>query len=168
MSKYIKSQRKEKKSLNFTKRMHGITPYIFLTIFGAIMWILTYICLYFYKEVFLCYIKSHIKFEEKSYLMKIKEYKSYLPRIFIFNLIIIVFWMITFFMKDEYRFYIIKGGFIFFVIIYIIFWSFYYKFNYNKTGFFDDFYIIFNFIKKEWFNENDNINDNDDTKEKKE
>ena len=114
------------------------------------------------------YIKSHIKFEEKSYLMKIKEYKSYLPRIFIFNLIIIAFWIITFFMRDEYRFYIIRGGFICFIIFYAIFWILYYKYNYNKAGFFDDFFIIFNFIKKEWFNENNNDSDNDNIKEKKE
>ena len=168
MTKYVKYGRKEKKSSNFTRRIQGITPYIFLSLFGTMIWILTYICLYFYKEVFLCYIKSHIKFEEKSYLMKIKEYKSYLPRIFIFNLIIIAFWIITFFMRDEYRFYIIKGGFICFAIFYVIFWILYYKYNHNKGGFFDDLYIIFNFIKKEWFNENNNDSDNDNIKEKKE
>ena len=161
MPKYNKYVKKEIKSLKFPKGIHGITPTIFLSLFGTIIWVLTYICLYFYKEVFLCYIKSHIKFEEKSYLMKIKEYKSYLPRIFVFNLIIGFFWIITFFMNNEYRLLIIKGGFICFVILYIIFWSLYYKNGYNKNiSFFDDFYTIFNFIKKEWLNKDNNASDN--------
>ena len=165
MPKYHRYGRKETKSLKFPKKIDGIIPMIFLSLFGTVIWILKYICLYFYKEVFLCYIKSHIKFEGKSYLMKIKEYKSYLPRIFIFNLILVFFWIITFFMNNEYKLFIIKGGFICFVIFYIIFWSCYYKYSYNKTGFFDDFIIIFNFIKKEWFNQNDTAL-NDNTKEK--
>ena len=164
MPRHDKYGRKAIKPLKFSLSLNGISLYIFLSIFGTIIWSLTYICLFFYKEFFLCYVKSHIKFEGKSYLLNLKEYKKYLPRIFIFNLIIIFFWIIIFFLNDIYKLYILKSGFISFIIIYITYWWFYYKNkNYEKKNFFDDYYTIINYIKNEWLNKNNN-----DSKKKKE
>ena len=167
MLNFGKNRRIKPKSFKVKSGINGISSYIFLSIFGTLLWILTYICLYFYKEFFLCYIKSHIKFKGKSYLLNLKEYKSYLPRIFIFNFILVFLWVIILFMNSEYRNYIIKSGFICFIILYIIYWSVYYKNNKSQQGFFDDFYTIFHFIKNEFLNKKDN-DITDDKKEKKE
>ena len=167
MAKYSKYGGMKSKSFKLKNRINGISPYIFLTLFGTFIWILTYISIYFYKEFILCYIKSHIKFEGKDYLLNLKEYKSYLPRIFVFNLIIIFFWIIIFLMNSDYRLYIIKSGFICFITLYIVYWCFYHKTNKAKNGFFDDYYTIINFIKNEYFNKYKK-DINDDAKEKKE
>ena len=144
--------RTETKSLKFSNCIHMILPYIFLSLFGTFLWTLTYICLYFYKELLLCYIKTHIKFEGKSYLINLKEYKRYIPRILIFNLILIFLWLITLLMKNDKKFYIIKSGFILFSIIYILGWTIYYRKNINNNGFFEDFHTIKNYIRNKLFN----------------
>ena len=155
----------ETKSLKFARIVHAIIPYIFTSLFGTFLWSLTYICLYFYKELLLCHIKTNIKFEGKSYLLNLKEYKQYLPRILIFNLILIILWVITLLMKNDWKFYIIKSGFFFFVIIYITGWSIYYKNNSINNSFFEDFYTIWNYIRSNSNNELCN-NNNDKVKKK--
>ena len=140
----------ETKSLKFAKAIHFIMPYIFLTFIGTIIWSLTYICLYFYKELFLCYIKKSIKFEGISYYEKLKEYKKHIKKILIFNFIVIFFWCVILFTNEEFRFYIIKSGFLIFIIGYIICWTIYYKKYSYLNDYFDDFYIFMNFIKKEF------------------
>ena len=138
---------KETKSQIFANAVHMIMPYLFLSFLGTIIWSMTYICLYFYKELLLCYIKSMIKFEGVSYYQKLKEYKKYITNFLVFNLIIIVFWIIILFTNEEWRIYIIKSGFIAFILIYIFGWIYYYKYyNYNNN-YFDDLFIIMNFIK---------------------
>ena len=158
---YFKYGRKESTSLKIARGLHTIMPYFFSSLFGTIIWTLTYISLYFYKELVICYIKTNIKFEGKSYLINLKEYKQYLPRIFIFNIVLIAFWLITLLMKNDWKFYIIKSGFFFFIIIYIFGWTYYYKNNGIKNGFFDDFYTIINYIKSELLHKNndDIVND---------
>ena len=138
----------ETKSLKFARTIHTIMPYIFLSLLGCIIWSLTYICLYFYKELFICYIKSSIKFEGISYMEKIKEYKKKMNKILIFNSIIIFFWIIIFFTNEEWRFYIIKSGFFLFIMIYTISWTIYYKYYSYKNDFFDDFFVFFNYFKE--------------------
>ena len=140
----------ETKSLKFAKAVHFIMPYIFLSFLGSIIWSLTYICLYFYKELLLCYIKRNIKFEGISYYEKIKEYKKHLSKILIFTFIVIFFWIIILFTNEEFRLYIIKSGFIIFIIIYIFGWSVYYKYYSYSNDFFEDFYFFINYIKKEY------------------
>ena len=154
---------KETKSLKFANFIHLILPYIFLTLFGTLLWTLTYICLYFYKELLLCYIKTNIKFEGKSYLLNLKEYKRYIPRILIFNLILIFLWLIALLMINDRKIYIIKSGFILFVIIYILGWSIHYKKSMDNNGFFDDFITIKNYLRNKLFNNEFN---NEKTKNK--
>ena len=139
----------EPKSLKFAKIVHGIMPYIFLSIFGAIIWSLTYMCIYFYKELMLCYIKSSIKFEGISYYEKLVEYKKHIHKFLLFNLIIIFFWLIILFTNEEWRLFIIKTGFIIFIMIYIIGWTIYYKYYSYTNDFFDDYFCFKNYIKKE-------------------
>ena len=139
---------KETKSLKFAKIVHGIMPYIFLSLLGCIIWSLTYILLYFYKELIICHIKSSIKFEGISYYEKIKEYKKYMNKILILNLVIIAFWLIIFYTNEEWRVYIIKSGFFLFIMIYIIGWTIYYKFYSYKNDFFDEFLFFFNYFKE--------------------
>ena len=160
MPKYGKA---ETKSLKFANFIHLILPYIFLSLFGTFLWALTYICLYFYKELLLCYIKTDIKFEGKSYLLNLKEYKQYIPRILIFNLILIFLWLITLLMKNDMKFYIIKSGFVLFVIIYIIGWNVYYRKSMDNNSFFDDFHTIMNYLGNKLFN---NEFKNENTKSK--
>ena len=148
MPKYGKT---ETKSLKFANCIHLILPYIFSSLFGTFLWTLTYLCLYFYKELLLCYIKTNIKFEGKSYLLNLKEYMRYIPRILIFNLILIFLWLITILMKNDRKFYIIKSGFILFVMIYIIGWSIYYRKSVNNNSFFDDFLTIKNYLRNKFF-----------------
>ena len=143
----------ETKSLKFAKAVHFIMPYIFLSFIGTIIWSLTYICLYFYKELLLCYIKKSIKFEGISYYEKLKEYKKHIKKIFIFNLIVIFFWCVIFFIKEEFRFYIIKSGFFIFIVGYIISWTIYYKKYSYINDYFDDFYTFMNYIKKEFLSD---------------
>ena len=140
----------ETKSLKFARMVHGIMPYFFLTILGTIVWSMTYICLYFYKELLLCYMKRTIKFEGVSYYEKLKEYKRHMNKFLTFNFIIITFWLIILFTNEEWRIYIIKSGFIIFIIIYIIGWSYHYKYYSYKNDFFDDFIFIKNYIKNEF------------------
>ena len=137
----------ETKSLKFAKAIHFIMPYIFLTILGTVIWSLTYICLYFYKELLLCYIKSSLKFEGISYYEKIKEYKRHMKKILIFNSIIIFFWIVILFTNEEWRLYIIKSGFFMFILIYIIGWTIYYKYYCYNNDFFNDFYCFMNYFK---------------------
>ena len=139
----------ETKSLKFAKAIQFIMPYIFLTLLGTIIWSLTYMCLYFYKELILCYIKKSIKFEGISYYEKIKEYKKYMKNFLVFNSVIIFFWFIILFTNEEWRLYIIKSGFIMFILLYIIGWSTYYKYYCYKNDFFDDFYCFMNYFKSE-------------------
>ena len=142
---------KETKSQKFARIVHEIMPYIFLSLLGVIIWSLTYMCLYFYKELLLCYIKSSIKFEGISYVEKIKEYKNFMPKFLLLNSVIICFWLIILFTNEEWRTYIIKSGFLIFIIIYIISWTIYYKFYYYKNDFFDDYFYLVNYIKNEIF-----------------
>ena len=139
----------ETKSQKFARIIHEIMPYIFLSLLGTIIWSLTYICLYFYKELLLCYIKSSIKFEGISYKEKIKEYKKFMPKFLILNSVIIGFWLVILFTNEEWRLYIIKSGFLIFIIAYITSWTIYYKYYYYKNDFFDDYYCFMNYIKKE-------------------
>ena len=160
-TKYIQ----DTKSLKFAKIIHAIIPYIFLSLLGTILWSLTYVCLYFYKEVLLCYIKIPIKFEGQSYLNKLKEYKTFLPRVILFNFILIFFWLIILLSHNEWKFYIIKSGFIFFIIFFVVYWCYYYKYYNYKNDFFDDYYYIMNYFKNKVFNKNEN-NKNKDIKAK--
>ena len=157
----------ETKSLKFAKAIHFIMPYIFLSLIGTIIWSLTYICLYFYKELLLCYIKKSIKFEGISYYEKIKEYKKHIKKILIFNLIVIFFWGVILFTKIEIRFYIIKSGFFIFIIGYIICWTTYYKKYSYINDYFDDFYVFRDYIKNEFLS-NIKIFSKDSKKEKSE
>jgi L-asparagine transporter-like permease len=157
----------ETKSLKFAKCIRSIIPYIFTSLFGTFIWSVTYIILYFYFHLFVCYIKTNIKFEGKDYLLNLKEYKQHLPRILVLTLIIISFWIIIFFLNDDWKFYIIKSGFGFFILIYIIYWNIYYKKSYQKSGFFDDFYTIFNYIKNNLIKRNNNDIDSNKYSKKK-
>ena len=142
--------RKETKSLIFARTIREIMPYLFLTILGCVIWSLTYAILFFYKELLLCYIKRTIKFEGISYYEKLKEYKKHMKNFFIFNAIIIMFWLIILFTNEEWRFYIIKSGFISFVLFYVFGWTIYYK-RYSYTNdFFDEFFFFINYINKEF------------------
>ena len=138
----------ETKSLKFARIVHGIMPYIFLSLLGTIVWSMTYICLFFYKELLLCYMKRTIKFEGVSYYEKLKEYKKHMKKFFTFNFIIISFWFIILFTNEEWRIYIIKSGFIIFIMMYIIGWSYHYKYYSYKNDFFDDFIFIINYFRK--------------------
>ena len=156
---------KETKSLKFARIVREIMPYIFLALLGTIIWLLTYVILYFYKELLLCYIKRTIKFEGISYYEKLKEYKKNMSKFLIFNSIIVMFWLIILFTNEEWRFYIIKSGFIFFILIYIIGWTVYYKFYSYTNDFFDEFYFFVNYINKEYISKYNIFNSN--KKEKK-
>ena len=155
---------KETKSLKFARIVHEIIQYMSLAILGTIIWSLTYICLYFYKELFLCYIKRNIKFEGVSYYEKLKEYNKRKYNILIFNAIIIFFWIIILFTNEEWRNYIIRSGFIIFIFIFIVGWTIYYKYYTYTNDFFDDYVYIFNYIKANTIDRLKNIY----SKEKKE
>ena len=129
------------------KIIHFIIPYLLLPIVGTLIWGLTYLCLYFYKEVFICYVKRNIKFEGVSYYNKYKEYLKYMPKFLIFNAVIIVFWVTILLADNEWRFFILKSGFCFFIITYVCSWVIYYRKHPYLHDYLDDYYFFVNYIK---------------------
>ena len=162
----------ETTSQKIAEIIHIIIPYLILPIVGTLVWGSTYICLYFYKEIFICYIKRSIKFEGVSYYNKYKEYLKYIPKFLIFNTVIIVFWVSILIANNEWRFFILKSGFFLFLIIYICSWVIYYKKHPYLHDYFDDFYFFVNFFKnggiidKEVGNKNTTVKNNSNEKPK--
>ena len=81
-----------------------------------------------------------IKFEGVSYYQKLKEYKKYMKNFFVFNTVIIMFWLIILFTNEAWRLYIIKSGFIVFILIYVFGWTIHYKYYSYKNDYFDEFF----------------------------
>jgi hypothetical protein len=80
------------------------SSYFTLAFIGTLIWILSYLLLFFYKEILYCYLRSSENTNEgKSHLYKFIEYKPHLKNLFVFNIAILIYWFAIIFLMDEWK-----------------------------------------------------------------
>ena len=124
------------------------SSYFTLAFIGTLIWILSYLLLFFYKEILYCYLRSSENTNEgKSHLYKFIEYKPHFKNLFVFNIAILIYWFAIIFLMDEWKKYMLNVGFFFFFLIYILYWGINYKYyNYNND-FWDQTIWLYNYFK---------------------
>jgi hypothetical protein len=123
-------------------KVRGYSPYFAFAFFGLLLWILSYAVVYFFKDLFIAYLKKDEPFQ-RGYLYKYLEYKPHLKKMIGFGAVIILFWVIIFFIK-EWRLYSFISGFMLALAFYSIFLIKYYFIDNNDFDFFDDLTYIVN------------------------
>ena len=124
------------------------SSYFSLGFIGTLIWVLSYLLLFFYKEILYCYLRSSENTNEgKSNLYKFIEYKPHLKNLFVFNIAILIYWFTIIFLMDEWKSYMLNVGFFFFFLFYLIYWGINYKYYNYKNDFWDQTIWFYNYFK---------------------
>lgn len=117
-------------------------PYIGLAFIGSILVLATYAIFFFFKDVFIAYMRR----EDRSYFYKLVTLKPHIKLISYFSVIILIFWLVVLFL--DWRMYIISSGILVFMFIYFSFFINYYIIEGNDFDYFDELIWFYGRIKK--------------------
>jgi hypothetical protein len=117
-------------------------PYVGLAFIGSILVLSTYAIFFFFKDVFIAYMRK----EDRSYLYKLVTLRPHIKLISYFTVIITIFWVVVLFL--DWRWYIIGSGFLVFMFIYLSVFINYYLIEGNKFDYFDELIWLYGRIKK--------------------
>jgi hypothetical protein len=121
--------------------------HIAFSIIGTMIWVFGYALFSFYKDYLITFLRKEEKFGRGFYYKYVK-YQSYKKLIFGFN-IFYVFFVSTFFLLINMRYFCILSGMIIFFIGYIGFCIKVYLMDQKKFDLFDEFVWVYqNFIKE--------------------
>jgi hypothetical protein len=124
--------------------LRPIGPYIALGIIGFILWLVSYMIIFFYKD----FLVTHLKREtDRGYYYKYLEYVRIIKPISWFSLIISSFWIVLMILMKEWRWYTISVGCYLFSLTYICYLIKYYFLNKNDFDLFDDYIFLMNKIR---------------------
>ena len=115
-------------------------PYFGLGFIGVLLWLLTYMIMYFYRD----FLVTHLKKEsDRGYYYKYLEYKKFSQHVFGFSFIVFFFWIVILLVLNEWRFYMFTVGGFFFLIFYVCYLVKYYLIDKNDFDFFDDWVYLY-------------------------
>lgn len=131
-------------NLNFGVKLYlylrPIGPYIALGILGIILWMLSYMIIFFLKDFLVTYLKKET---DRGYYYKYLEYTRFAKPVFYFSLIVSSFWIILVIILKEWRWFTFSTGCFFFTILYMGYLFKYYLIEKHDFDLFDDYVFLF-------------------------
>ncbi len=119
-------------------------PYICLAILGIILWLMTYLILFFFKDLLVTILKKE---SDRGYYYKYLEYTRFVKHVFGFSIIILIFWILLILVLHEWRWYVITIGGYSFTIFHTCYLIKYYLVDKNQFDLFDDYIFLFNAMR---------------------
>jgi hypothetical protein len=124
--------------------LRPVGPYVALGILGFILWAVTYMILFFYKDFLITYLKKET---DRGFYYKYLEYSRIIKLISWFSIIISSFWIVLIIFMKDWRWYTISIGCFLFSTFYLCYLFKHYVYDNQEFDLFEDYIFLFNKMK---------------------
>jgi hypothetical protein len=121
-------------------------PYL---IIGAVLFIVNYLILFFFKDLYITYLRK----EDRAYFYKYVNLKPHIKPIILFSFLVSLLWGVSV-LISFYK--IISYGSMSFVFLYSIYNLKYYVWDKNEFDYFEDLIVVYRFYKSKNCKKNKN------------